>query len=91
MERQIRFCTSADGTRIAYAVLGQGPATPVITVSGWTWTIEAIMTQPAWIGQPARRQQTAMHFRVSPEEEEEEFQRGMQTFTDRRSPKFRSR
>ncbi|MDO8616778.1 MAG: adenylate/guanylate cyclase domain-containing protein [Dehalococcoidia bacterium] len=47
MEPQIRFCTSADGTRIAYAVLGEGPATPVICVNSWAWTIEAIMTQPA--------------------------------------------
>ena len=26
MEQQIRFCTSSDGTRIAYATVGQGPA-----------------------------------------------------------------
>jgi len=25
MERQIRFCISADGTRIAYATVGEGP------------------------------------------------------------------
>jgi hypothetical protein len=25
MEQHIRFCTSSDGTRIAYATTGQGP------------------------------------------------------------------
>jgi class 3 adenylate cyclase/pimeloyl-ACP methyl ester carboxylesterase len=33
MEPQIRFCTSADGTRIAYAALGEGP--PLISVPPW--------------------------------------------------------
>jgi len=33
MEPQIRFCTSADGTRIAYATLGDGP--PLMNVPGW--------------------------------------------------------
>ncbi len=33
MEPQIRFCTSADGTRIAYATLGEGP--PFVVVSPW--------------------------------------------------------
>jgi len=32
MEPQIRFCTSADGTRIAYAAVGEGPA--VVEVVG---------------------------------------------------------
>lgn len=26
VERQARYCTSADGTRIAYCVFGEGPA-----------------------------------------------------------------
>ncbi len=30
MEPQIRFCTSADGTRIAYAFYGSGP--PLVRV-----------------------------------------------------------
>ena len=38
MEPQIRFCTSADGTRIAYTTLGDGP--PVVYVSGWGVSIE---------------------------------------------------
>jgi class 3 adenylate cyclase/pimeloyl-ACP methyl ester carboxylesterase len=33
MEQQIRFCTSADGTRIAYATLGAGP--PLVHLSSW--------------------------------------------------------
>lgn len=33
MEPQIRFCNSADGTRIAYATMGEGPA--LITVPPW--------------------------------------------------------
>jgi class 3 adenylate cyclase len=33
MEPQIRFCTSADGTRIAYATLGEGP--PLVQVNPW--------------------------------------------------------
>ena len=33
MEQQIRFCTSADGTRIAYATLGEGP--PLVYITGW--------------------------------------------------------
>ena len=33
MEPQIRFCTSADGTRIAYATAGEGPL--LFYVNGW--------------------------------------------------------
>ncbi|MDO8613089.1 MAG: adenylate/guanylate cyclase domain-containing protein [Dehalococcoidia bacterium] len=33
MEPQIRFCTSADGTRIAYSTLGDGP--PLVNVHSW--------------------------------------------------------
>ena len=33
MEQQIRFCTTSDGVRLAYAVLGSGP--PLIVASGW--------------------------------------------------------
>lgn len=34
MEPQIRFCTSADGTQIAYATLGEGR--PLVTTP-WSW------------------------------------------------------
>jgi hypothetical protein len=33
MEQQIRFCTTSDGVRIAYATVGEGP--PLIQVPGW--------------------------------------------------------
>ncbi len=38
MEPQIRFCTSADGTRIAYATLGKWP--PLVFAYGWTNSLE---------------------------------------------------
>jgi class 3 adenylate cyclase len=38
MEQQIRFCTAADGVRIAYAVLGEG--SPLIYVCGWPQHLE---------------------------------------------------
>ena len=34
MKFETRFCTSADGTRIAYAVR-EGTAPPLLTVHGW--------------------------------------------------------
>src|SRR3990172_6286268 len=37
MEPQIRFCTSADGTRIAYAMWGDGP--PLLFVQAWSASI----------------------------------------------------
>jgi class 3 adenylate cyclase/pimeloyl-ACP methyl ester carboxylesterase len=33
MEQQIRFCTTSDGVRIAYATVGQGP--PLVVAHGW--------------------------------------------------------
>jgi len=38
MEPQIRFCTSADGVRIAYATLGEGP--PCVIASYWCANLE---------------------------------------------------
>jgi class 3 adenylate cyclase len=38
MEPQIRFCTSADGTRIAYATVGQG--SPLVYVPAWGGAVE---------------------------------------------------
>jgi len=40
MEQQIRFCTSADGTRIGYATLGEGP--PLVCVQMWGANVEMI-------------------------------------------------
>ena len=39
MEPQIRFCTSADGTRIAYAVYGDEQAMPLLLVNNWLITL----------------------------------------------------
>ncbi len=44
MEPQIRFCTSADGTRIAYATLGEGP--PLVFVPAWGGNLELIWEHP---------------------------------------------
>jgi class 3 adenylate cyclase len=38
MEQEIRFCTTPDGVRIAYAVVGQGP--PLVHVPGWISHLE---------------------------------------------------
>ncbi len=38
MEQQIRFCTTADGVRIAYATVGEGP--PVVYANGWPTHLE---------------------------------------------------
>ncbi len=39
MEPQIRFCSSGDGTRIAYAVYGEEQAMPLVQVNSWLVTI----------------------------------------------------
>ncbi|MGD0765004.1 MAG: alpha/beta hydrolase [Dehalococcoidia bacterium] len=46
MEQQIRFCTSSDGTRIAYAVVGQGP--PLVRVLGWLTHLEVELGNLLW-------------------------------------------
>ena len=33
MEQQIRFCTTSDGVRIAYATAGEGP--PLVVITPW--------------------------------------------------------
>jgi len=33
VEQQIRFCTTSDGVRIAYATVGSGP--PLVYATGW--------------------------------------------------------
>ncbi|MEX1254165.1 MAG: adenylate/guanylate cyclase domain-containing protein [Dehalococcoidia bacterium] len=44
MEPQYRFCTSADGTRIAYATFGSGP--PLFFVNTWVLSIDAQFRWP---------------------------------------------
>jgi len=46
MEQQIRFCTSSDGTRIAYATVGQGP--PLVRALGWLTHLEHEWENPLW-------------------------------------------
>lgn len=44
MEQEIRFCTTSDGVRIAYAVAGKGP--PIVRVAGWFSHLEYEWGQP---------------------------------------------
>jgi hypothetical protein len=46
MEQHIRFCTSSDGTRIAYATVGQGP--PLVRIAGWLTHLEFEWENPLW-------------------------------------------
>jgi class 3 adenylate cyclase len=46
MEQHIRFCTSSDGTRIAYATVGQG--SPVISIRPWFTHLEYEWESPMW-------------------------------------------
>jgi pimeloyl-ACP methyl ester carboxylesterase/DNA-binding CsgD family transcriptional regulator len=44
--QQIRFCTSRDGTRIAYATCGQGP--PLLWIGHWIRHLEFDWDSPIW-------------------------------------------
>jgi pimeloyl-ACP methyl ester carboxylesterase/DNA-binding CsgD family transcriptional regulator len=44
--QQIRFCTSRDGTRIAYAICGSGPL--LIWVQHWLHHLESDWNSPVW-------------------------------------------
>ncbi len=46
MEQEIRFCTTSDGVRIAYATGGQGP--PLVRVLGWFTHLEFESENPIW-------------------------------------------
>ncbi|NBC16028.1 MAG: alpha/beta fold hydrolase [Bacteroidetes bacterium] len=45
-QQQIRFCTSFDGTRIAYATAGSGP--PLVRVGTWLTHLELDWEGPIW-------------------------------------------
>ncbi len=45
--QQIRFCSSADGTRIAYAASGVGP--PLISAANWLTHLEEESKSPIWL------------------------------------------
>jgi len=46
IDRQIRFCTTVDGVRIAYSSVGQGPA--IIIVPGWISHLQLSVELPAF-------------------------------------------
>ena len=46
MNQQIRFCKSFDGTRIAYAVTGNGP--PLVKAPHWLTHLEYEWQSPIW-------------------------------------------
>jgi pimeloyl-ACP methyl ester carboxylesterase len=45
-EQQIRFCTSSDGARIAYATAGGGP--PLVKAANWLSHLEFDWNSPVW-------------------------------------------
>ena len=46
LKQSIRFCTAADGVRIAYASTGSGP--PLVKVGNWLTHLEFELTSPVW-------------------------------------------
>ena len=46
MNQRIRFCTSRDGTRIAFATAGDGP--PLVRVNNWFTHLELDWGSPVW-------------------------------------------
>ena len=46
MDQEIRFCTTTDGTRIAYALSGDGP--PVVRVFDWYTHLELELNDRGW-------------------------------------------
>ena len=48
MNQQIRFCSSADGTKIAYAISGEGP--PLVMSMTWVTHLEHSVRSLAWQG-----------------------------------------
>ncbi len=46
MEPQIRFCTSADSTRIGYAAYEEHPGLPIVYVSAWGEALEPFWANP---------------------------------------------
>ena len=56
MRQQVRFCTSFDGTRIAYAINGEGP--PLVRAPHWFSHLEHDWTNPAfqpWVEDLSKR------------------------------------
>ncbi len=45
-DQQIGFCTTADGVRIAYALVGEGP--PLVKAPNWLTHLEFEWHSPVW-------------------------------------------
>jgi DNA-binding SARP family transcriptional activator/pimeloyl-ACP methyl ester carboxylesterase len=46
LRQEIRFCNSFDGTRIAYATVGEGP--PIVKAANWLTHLEFDWDSPVW-------------------------------------------
>ena len=46
LDQRIRFCTSSDGARIAYATSGRGP--PLVKAANWLSHLELDSSSPVW-------------------------------------------
>jgi pimeloyl-ACP methyl ester carboxylesterase len=46
VDQEIRFCTAADGVRIAYALVGEGP--PLVKAPNWLTHLEFEWSSPVW-------------------------------------------
>ncbi len=46
MEQNIKFCTTPDGYRLAYAIIGEGP--PLVKVTSWLSHLEFFSVSPVW-------------------------------------------
>ena len=46
LKQEVRFCTAADGARIAYATMGQGP--PLVKAANWLSHLEYDLESPIW-------------------------------------------
>lgn len=46
LDQEIRFCTTPDGVRIAYATMGRGP--PLVKAANWLSHLEFDRTSPVW-------------------------------------------
>lgn len=46
MRQEVRFCTSADGVRLAYAIHGKGP--PLVRTATWLTDLEFDWESPVW-------------------------------------------
>ncbi|MFL6661147.1 MAG: helix-turn-helix transcriptional regulator, partial [Rhizobacter sp.] len=46
IRQQIRFCTTRDGARLAYATSGKGP--PLVKAANWITHLEHDLQSPVW-------------------------------------------